>query len=87
MIIGKLKLPIVALNDSPIFFIGISVPKLGYELVARMKNDGYYMNIGIFPAVPIKNTGIRFTITRLHTFDQIFDENINSKKKKSEISY
>jgi len=73
LIIKKLKLPIVAVNDSPIFFIGISVPKLGYELVSRMKKTGYYMNIGIFPAVPIKNTGIRFTITRLHTFKQIND--------------
>jgi len=71
LIIKKLKLPIVAINDSPIFFIGISVPKLGYELVSRMKNSGFYMNIGIFPAVPIKNTGIRFTITRLHSFKQI----------------
>lgn len=71
LIIKKLNLPIVAVNNSPIFFIGISVPKLGYELVSRMKESGYYMNIGIFPAVPIKNTGIRFTITRLHTFKEI----------------
>ena len=71
LIIEKLQLPIIAVNESPIFFIGISVPKLGYEMVSRMKNSGFYMNIGIFPAVPIKNTGIRFTITRLHTFQQI----------------
>jgi hypothetical protein len=72
-VIKNLGLPIVAVNDSPIFFVGISIPKLGYELVSRMKESGYYMNIGIFPAVPIKNTGIRFTITRLHTFKQISD--------------
>jgi len=71
LIIKKLKLPIIAVNESPIFFIGISQPKLGYELVSRMKKSGFYMNIGIFPAVPIKNTGVRFTITRLHTFKQI----------------
>jgi hypothetical protein len=36
-----------------------------------MMDDGYYTNLGAFPAVPMKNTGVRFTITRLHTFDQI----------------
>jgi len=36
-----------------------------------MLEAGYYVNLGIFPAVPMKNTGIRFTITRLHTFGQI----------------
>jgi 7-keto-8-aminopelargonate synthetase-like enzyme len=40
-------------------------------MVQRLKNLGFYINLGIFPAVPIKNTGIRFTITRLHTFKQI----------------
>ncbi|MEO6302209.1 MAG: aminotransferase class I/II, partial [Bacteroidia bacterium] len=39
--------------------------------VHRMLNEGYYLNLGIFPAVPMKNTGIRFTITCLHTFTQI----------------
>jgi hypothetical protein len=36
-----------------------------------MLDDGFYTNLGAFPAVPIKNTGVRFTITRLHTFEQI----------------
>jgi hypothetical protein len=36
-----------------------------------MLDAGYYVNLGIFPAVPMKNTGIRFTITRLHSFSQI----------------
>ncbi len=40
-------------------------------MVRRMLEAGYYVNLGIFPAVPMKNTGIRFTITRLHTFSQI----------------
>lgn len=80
LIIKKLNLPLIAVNNSPIFFIGISVPKLGYELVSRMKSSGYYMNIGIFPAVPIKNTGIRFTITRLHSFKEINNMLITLKK-------
>ncbi|MDX2188516.1 MAG: aminotransferase class I/II-fold pyridoxal phosphate-dependent enzyme [Bacteroidota bacterium] len=71
LLIKKAGLPIVAESNSPVFFIAVSLPKIGYDMVNRMMKEGYYMNIGIFPAVPIKNTGIRFTITRLHTFEQI----------------
>src|ERR1035437_543982 len=71
MMLKKYELPLVAETNSPVFFVGVSLPKLGYNMVKRMLDEGYYLNLGIFPAVPIKNTGIRFTITRLHTFKQI----------------
>ena len=71
MMLKKYELPLVAETNSPVFFVGVSLPKLGYSMVKRMLDEGYYLNLGIFPAVPIKNTGIRFTITRLHTFKQI----------------
>jgi len=64
-------LPSVAETNTPVFFIGVSLPKLGYNIIHRMLKEGYYLNHGIFPGVPIKNTGVRFTITRLHTFEQI----------------
>ncbi|MFI5203951.1 MAG: aminotransferase class I/II-fold pyridoxal phosphate-dependent enzyme [Flavobacteriales bacterium] len=65
------NLPLVMNNVSPVFFIGVGLPKVGYNLIQRLMNDGFYTNIGIFPAVPLKNTGVRFTITRLHTKEQI----------------
>lgn len=71
LMIKKYNLPIISASAAPVFFIGVSLPKLGYNMVHRMLNEGYYLNLGIFPAVPMKNTGIRFTITCLHTFSQI----------------
>jgi 7-keto-8-aminopelargonate synthetase-like enzyme len=71
LMLKKYKLPVIAPSDAAVFFVGVSLPKLGYNMVKRMLNAGYYVNLGIFPAVPMKNTGIRFTITRLHTFTQI----------------
>jgi 7-keto-8-aminopelargonate synthetase-like enzyme len=71
LMIKKYGLPLVSSAGAAVFFIGVSLPKMGYNMVKRMLNAGYYLNLGIFPAVPIKNTGIRFTITRLHTFTQI----------------
>jgi 7-keto-8-aminopelargonate synthetase-like enzyme len=71
LMIKKYGLPLVSNAGAAVFFIGVSLPKMGYNMVRRMLNEGYYLNLGIFPAVPIKNTGIRFTITRLHSFAQI----------------
>jgi 7-keto-8-aminopelargonate synthetase-like enzyme len=71
LMIKKAGLPLVKDLNSPVFFIGVSLPKIGYQLIKKMLDDGYYTNLGAFPAVPMKNTGVRFTITRLHTFKQI----------------
>jgi 7-keto-8-aminopelargonate synthetase-like enzyme len=71
LMLKKYNLPVVAPSDAAVFFIGVSLPKLGHNMVHRMMNKGYYVNLGIFPAVPMKNTGIRFTITKLHTYSQI----------------
>jgi 7-keto-8-aminopelargonate synthetase-like enzyme/predicted N-acyltransferase len=49
---------------TPIYFIGMGHPKLAYEMVARLLKDGFFVSPALFPAVPIKYTGLRFTITR-----------------------
>lgn len=71
LMLKKYQLPVIAENNEAVFFIGVHLPKVGYNMVRRMLDAGYYVNLGIFPAVPMKNTGIRFTITRLHSFTQI----------------
>lgn len=71
MLLKKCKLPLVEFNDTPVFFVGVGLPKVGYNLVKKLLDQGMYANLGIFPAVPMKNTGVRFTITSLHTFEQI----------------
>jgi 7-keto-8-aminopelargonate synthetase-like enzyme len=70
-IIRQLRLPLIHESDSPIFFIGLSLPKLSYELTRRMIQSGYFLNIAMFPVVPVKNAGIRFTINRLMDNGQI----------------
>jgi 7-keto-8-aminopelargonate synthetase-like enzyme len=71
LMLKKYELPDVSEEKSPIFFVGVSLPKIANTILRRMLKRGYLLNLGTFPAVPIKNTGIRFTITRLHTFEQI----------------
>lgn len=71
LLLKKHNLLNMAHDNTPIFFIGVSLPIIAHKLIQRLKEDGYFLNLGIFPAVPIKNTGVRFTITQLHTFEQI----------------
>ncbi len=69
--LAKYKLPVISRAGAAIFFVGVSLPKLGHNIVKRMLDAGYYVNLGVFPTVPMKQTGIRFTITRLHSFSEI----------------
>lgn len=51
-------------NDSPVFYIGTGMPATGYNFVKRLMAEGFFVNLGLFPAVPVKNTGVRITISR-----------------------
>lgn len=47
------------------------MPKTGYNFVNRLMKEGFYVNLGIFPAVPVKNTGVRITISRHNQKEEI----------------
>ncbi|MBL7811196.1 MAG: GNAT family N-acetyltransferase [Bacteroidetes bacterium] len=70
-LLQKAGLPLIKDNLSPVFFIGTSAPDAAFKVVGNMMKDGYYLNVSAFPVVPMKNAGIRFTITRSNEFDQI----------------
>jgi len=63
-LLEQTDLPVVDKNNSPVFFIGTGMPKTGYNFVNRLMKEGFYVNLGLFPAVPVKNTGVRITISR-----------------------
>ena len=65
------RLPLLSNMDSPISFIGLGLNRVGFNMVKRLMDDGLYVNIGIFPAVPETCTGLRFTITNHHTQSDI----------------
>lgn len=65
------RLPLLSNRDSPISFVGLGLNRVGFNMVKRLMDDGLYVNIGIFPAVPETCTGLRFTITNHHTQSDI----------------
>ncbi|ESU19097.1 2-amino-3-ketobutyrate coenzyme A ligase [Flavobacterium cauense R2A-7] len=56
--------PLIVKNDSPVFFIGTGMPATAYNLTQKLFKEGFFVNPGLYPAVPVKNTGIRITISR-----------------------
>jgi 7-keto-8-aminopelargonate synthetase-like enzyme/predicted N-acyltransferase len=70
-LLEKTALPMIALNNSPVFFLGTAMPLTAYKMVQRLFNDGFYVNPAIYPAVPIKNTGIRITLSRHNQKEEI----------------
>lgn len=66
-------LPILSQPDSPIKFIGIGDLETGFKLNKKVLDEGYFVNMALFPTVAINNTGMRFTITRHVTLNQIYD--------------
>ncbi|MCP2025761.1 7-keto-8-aminopelargonate synthetase-like enzyme [Flavobacterium sp. HSC-32F16] len=72
-ILSKSSLPLVSENDSPVFFLGMGTPATAYNFTKRLFSEGFYLNLGIYPAVPIKNTGIRITISAHNKIEDITD--------------
>ncbi|MFK7922302.1 MAG: aminotransferase class I/II-fold pyridoxal phosphate-dependent enzyme [Bacteroidia bacterium] len=48
---------------SPIRFIHVGIPEVTYNLAARLKAMGLYVNIAVYPSVPYKKSGMRITLT------------------------
>ncbi|MCM4157611.1 aminotransferase class I/II-fold pyridoxal phosphate-dependent enzyme [Gramella sp. AN32] len=62
-LLARTNLPLISKNGSPVFYIGTGLPATGYNFVKRILDEGFFVNLGLFPAVPVKNTGVRITIS------------------------
>lgn len=58
-------------HGTPIFFVGVGLTRLGYNLSQKMIQEGFYVNLAAFPAVSTTCAGIRFSVTCNHSFEQI----------------
>ena len=70
-LIRETDLPLIQENVCPVHFIGTALPAVAYNFARRLMNDGFYINLATFPVVPVKNTGIRFTISRHNQKEEI----------------
>jgi len=64
-------LPLVAECNSPINFIGVGKPAVGYSMVKRLMNLGFYVNLSVYPSVSYNHTGLRIPVNLHHTREDI----------------
>ena len=67
----ELDLPILGKGESPIFFLGVGKPEVGFKVVERLKAKGIFSCIAVYPSVPYQRTGLRFLLTVHHTKEDI----------------
>ncbi|MDI1476252.1 bifunctional aminotransferase class I/II-fold pyridoxal phosphate-dependent enzyme/GNAT family N-acetyltransferase [Polyangium sp. y55x31] len=65
------RLPLLVENDVPIRFVRLGLPRVASEVAQRMTDDGLYVNVSMFPTVPMKRAGIRISVNANHEFDDI----------------
>lgn len=70
-LLGQSGLPVISNPETPIYFIGMGQPRVGYNMVSRLLKEGIYLNPSFFPMVPVKSTGLRFGLTRNHRLQDI----------------
>lgn len=70
-LLAETDLPLIEKNNTPVFYIGTGLPVTGYKLVKFLMEAGFFVNLGLFPAVPVKNTGVRITVSRHNTKEDI----------------
>ncbi len=69
---GTLGLPLLARDTTvPIRFVGLGPQAASTAMATHLLERGLLTSCALFPAVPAHQTGIRFTLTRHHEFEDI----------------
>jgi 7-keto-8-aminopelargonate synthetase-like enzyme len=68
-LLAEVDLPVLSSPDSPVRFIGMGMPRVAQRMTALLMEEGFFVNLGIFPAVPVKKSGVRFSVN-LHQTDE-----------------
>jgi 7-keto-8-aminopelargonate synthetase-like enzyme len=64
-------LPLLVENDVPIRFIRLGLPRVANVVAQAMGKDGFYVNVSMFPTVPMRRAGIRISINANHSLEDI----------------
>ncbi|NOT12846.1 MAG: aminotransferase class I/II-fold pyridoxal phosphate-dependent enzyme [Methylococcaceae bacterium] len=64
-------LPAACISQSPIFNIKLGLPHVAGDMAKYLLEDGFYTNHAVYPAVSRRKSGIRFTLTRHLSADDI----------------
>jgi 7-keto-8-aminopelargonate synthetase-like enzyme len=68
---SQMSLGLTDKSRTPLWFLEIGHMKDTIALFTEMRNAGFYLNVAGFPAVPMRHSGLRFTVTTKNSMDQI----------------
>jgi 7-keto-8-aminopelargonate synthetase-like enzyme len=71
--IVRYGLPVESLDPTPIWYVRVGSPAQAGELIRRLMNDGFYLSIAAYPAVPVGQAGVRFNQSLHHSREQLQD--------------
>jgi 7-keto-8-aminopelargonate synthetase-like enzyme/predicted N-acyltransferase len=64
-------LPLMAMNEGPIFFVRVGDPRVAFAAAEALLEAGIYVNVSMYPTVPMKRAGLRLAVTSIHTEEEI----------------
>jgi 7-keto-8-aminopelargonate synthetase-like enzyme len=64
-------LPLASHDITPIRYVPLGLPAVAQDVTRQLLDDGFYTNLAMFPAVPMKHAGVRMTLTVHHTLDDV----------------
>ncbi len=67
----EVGVPLLVENSSPIFFVPCGLPRISAEVAQRMAADGLYVNVSMYPTVPMRRSGIRVSLTAAHALADV----------------
>lgn len=67
----RTDIPLIAHANTPVFYLGTALPHTAYWLVDKLLKNGFFVNPGIYPAVSMKNAGLRVTVSNHNSKEQM----------------
>ncbi len=67
----QLGVPVINNELTPIFYVGVGKVEVGFKMMNFLSNEGLLCNLAQFPAVSVKNAGLRIALTRHHSLQDI----------------
>jgi 7-keto-8-aminopelargonate synthetase-like enzyme/predicted N-acyltransferase len=67
----RLDLPLLAVNESPIFFFRCGLPRIAFSVAEILAERGIYVTPSAYPSVPMHTAGIRLSLTTEHSMEDI----------------
>jgi 7-keto-8-aminopelargonate synthetase-like enzyme len=70
-LLDEFSLPLASRDQTPIRNVTLGLPAVAQDVTEQLLEDGLYVNLAMFPAVPMKRAGVRITLTLHHEPEDI----------------